>query len=281
MDRRRTASLTGFATALVLAAPGHAALEGSDPAPCVVRLVGGHAALPGGAQDIRGNPALAAMGSNSWEGGAGVTRPLGLDGLVEQAGWVAWVPGPRAEASGALRAGWRGFAAADLYRDDAVFVAGAWRWKDLSVGVGGSGLRSDFGEGAIGSAFGGSAGAAFRWRDLVVGAFARDASIFHASPAWMAEPFEGSLGLALVPRSEPWRTAASATYREGVPWDWRLAQEVALPGGVDAGVGVGLEPFRLAGGLGWSLGWARLDAAVEGDPVLGWQTHVALGFAIR
>lgn len=283
MDRRGSPlkSATATLAAVVLATTGHAALEGVDPAPRVVRAAGSHAALAVGAQDFRGNPALQGFGTRSWEGGAGITRPLGLEGLVHQAAWIGWIAVPDRERTLAMRMGWRGFFADDLYRDDAVFLGGAWRWKDVAVGASGSGLRCDFGEGVIGSAFGGAVGAAGRWRDLVLGATVTDPSLLHAQPAWMREPAEGMVGIALVPRQENWRSGLTARWREGASIDWTIAQEVALPAGVDAGVGVGLEPFRLAGGVGWTFGPVRLDAAAEGDRILGWQMHVALGFALR
>lgn len=264
-----------------LAGTGHAALEGVDPAPRVVRVAGSQAALASGAQDFRGNPALQGFGTRSWEGGAGITRPLGLAGLLQQAAWLGWNAAPEKPRALGARMAWRGFLADGLYRDDAVFLGGAWRWRDVAVGASGSGLRCDYGEGVVGSAFGGAIGFAGRWRDWVVGASASDASLLHAEPVWMREPTEGMVGIALVPRQENWRSGFTARWREGTELDLSIAQEVALPAGVDAGVGIGLEPFRLAGGLGWTLGPVRLDAAAEGDRVLGWQTHVAIGFALR
>lgn len=282
MDRRGPpVRFAALLFAGVAAGTCHAALEGSDPAPRVVRSGGSQGALPTGAQDFRGNPALAGFGTRTWEGGAGITRPLGLEGLVHQASWAGWNAAPRDGSNLAAGVGWRGFLADDLYRDDAVFLGGAWRWKDLSVGVSGSGLRCDFGEGLVGSAFGGSIGMAGRWRDLAVGVSVADPSLLHAEPEWMLEPAEGMFGIALVPRQEIWRSGITVRWREGTALDWRLAQEVALPAGMDAGVGVGLEPFRLAGGVGWLLGPVRLDAAAEGDRVLGWQMHVAIGFEWR
>lgn len=269
------------ATVAFLAMACHGALEGGDPAPRVVRSAGSQPALPTGAQDFRGNPASQAFHDRTWEGGAGITRPLGLEGLVHQATWVGWVARPDQERTFAGRIGWRGFAADGLYRDDAVFLGGAWRAKDLSAGLSASALRCDFGEGVVGSAFGGSVGIAGRWRGLVAGASLSDASVFHARPAWMREPIEAMAGIALAPSGEDWRSGLAVRWRERAAIDWAISQEVALPAGVDAGVGVGLEPFRLAGGVGWALGPVRLDAAAEGDRMLGWQTHVAIGFAWR
>lgn len=264
-----------------LAMACHGALEGSDPAPRVVRSAGPQPALAVGGQDFRGNPALQAFHDRSWEGGAGITRPLGLDGLTQQVAWVGWVSEPRGARTLAGRIGWRGFLADGLYRDDAVFLGGAWRAEDLAVGWSGSALRCDFGEDVVGSAFGGSLGIAGRWRGLAAGGSVSDASIFHAQPDWMREPLEAMAGVALAPSGENWRSGFAARWREGAAIDWSIAQEVALPAGVDAGVGVGLEPFRLAGGVGWALGPVRLDAAAEGDRILGWQMHVAIGFAWR
>lgn len=282
MDRRGSPLKSATAAVVgALATVGHAALEGVDPAPRVVRAAGSQAALAMGAQDFRGNPALQGFSARSWEGGAGITRPLGLDGLLHQAAWVGWNQAPQKAKSVGARMAWRGFFADALYRDDAVFLAGAWRWKDVALGATGSGLRCDFGEGVVGSAFGGAVGVAGRWRDLVAGAAVSDASLLHAEPVWMREPAEGMLGMALVPRQENWRSGVTARWREGADLDWTIAQEVALPAGVDAGVGIGLEPFRLSGGVGWTLGPVRLDAAAEGDRVLGWQMHVAIGFALR
>lgn len=270
----------GYLVAL-LAMACHGALEGTDPAPRLVRSAGSQPALAAGAQDFRGNPALQAFHNQSWEGGAGITRPLGLEGLAHQAAWVGWVAEPDQARTVAGRLGWRGFLADGLYRDDAVFLGGAWREKDLSVGLSGSALRCDFGEGVVGSAFGGSLGIAGRWRRLAVGASVSDASVFHARPEWMREPLEAMAGIALAPSEETWRSGLAVRWREGAATDWAISQEVVLPAGVDAGVGVGLEPFRLAGGVGWALGPVRLDAAAEGDRILGWQMHVAIGFAWR
>jgi len=281
MDRRRAPYLTKIVASAMVAARGWAALEGTDPAPQVVRLAGTHPGLAVGAQDFRGNPATAAMAPATFESGAGITRPLGLDGLQEQAGWASWVAAVGGNSSGAARLGWRGFSADDLYRDDAMFGTLAWRWRNVGVGITGEALRCDYGENVVGSAFGASMGAALRWKDFVLGASTGDISIFHAEPTWMNEPTETAIGLGFAPHSEAWRTALTTSFREGQGWDWRMAQEVTLPAGLDAGVGIGVEPFRMAGGIGWSLGWSRLDAAVEGDPVLGWQSHVSLGLAIR
>lgn len=282
MDRRRAALRARSSLAVLgLAGATGAALEGVDPAPGVVRSAGSQAALPLGAQDFRGNPALQAFRDRTLEGGAGITRPMGLEGLVHQAAWLGWVGSPDGERTFAGRLGWRGFLAEDLYRDDAVFLGAAWRGRDVAAGVSGSALRCDFGEGIVGSAFGGSFGVAGRWRDLAAGASVSDASFLHAEPDWMREPLEAMAGVALAPRGQPWRSALSSRWREGAALDWSLSQEVALPAGADVGVGIGLEPFRLALGLGWVLGPVRLEAAAEGDRILGWQTHLALGFAWR
>jgi len=281
MDRRRAFPLNAGCFLMASVSGGHAALEGTDPAPRVVRLAGPHPALPAGAQDFRGNPAAAAAGMDRWEAGAGLTRPMGLEGLWEQAAWGAWNPAPTENVGTGVRAGWREFRAEDLYREDALFAAAAGRWRNLSVGAGGTALRCDYGPPDEGVALGGQLGVLARWRDLSFGADASDPSLLVADPTWMREPWSASLGAALAPRARAWRTAATAEYRERQGWSWRLAQEAALPAGVDVGLGVGLEPFRLAGGLGWTLGPARLDAAAEGDPILGWQSHLALSFAIR
>jgi hypothetical protein len=279
MDRRRTGPLT--AGLLLLAARGHAALEGNDPAPRLVRLAGSHPALPAGAQDFRGNPATAATGMDRWEAGGGITRPLGLEGLWEQAGWAMWTPAPVAPIGGGIRTGWREFRADDLYRDDALFASGAVRWRDLSLGAATSLLRCDYGDGDEGFASGISVGGMVRRQDLSFGVEATDPSLLLADPPWMREPWSATMGAALAPKGGAWRTAATAAYRQEAGWSWRLAQEAILPLGVDAGLGVGLEPFRLAGGIGWRLGPVRLDAAAEGDPVLGWQSHLSFSVLIR
>ncbi len=279
MDRRRSGPLT--AALLVLAGPGRAALEGTDPVPRLVRLAGSHPALPSGAQDFRGNPATAAAGTDRWEAGGGITRPLGLEGLWEQAAWTMWNIAPLAPIGAGVRTGWREFRADDLYRDDALFASGAARWRNLSVGTGASLLRCDYGDGEEGFAAGATAGGLVRWKDLSFGAEATDPSLFLADPPWMREPWSAGLGAALAPGDRSWRTAATAAYRQDAGWSWRLAQEMILPLGMDAGLGVGLEPFRLAGGLGWRLGPVRLDAAAEGDPILGWQSHLSFSVVIR
>lgn len=281
MDRRLPLALT---LPVIIAAMPHevgAALEGNEPTPRTVRLAGSHPALACGAQDFRGNPGAVASGNLRFEAGAGLTHPLGMEGLAEQAAWASWNSGPRRENALGVGLAWRGFRAEDLYRDDAGFAVAGWRWRDLGIGATASGLRSDYGEGDVGYAAGAGIGAIVGFRDVSLGAQIGDPSMLHADPKWMSEPVEGSVGIALTPREAAWRTAATAAWRERFGWSWRLAQEVALPLGVDAGLGVALEPFRIACGAGWRIGWARLDAAVEGDPVLGWQTHVSLGLAIR
>lgn len=278
MDRRLTLALT------IMVAGGetaHAALEGNDPAPRIVRLAGSHPALPCGAQDFRGNPGALAASTDAWEAGAGHTRPLGLEGLAEQAAWLSWNSGPRKTSSVATGLAWRGFRADDLYRDDAAFAALGWRWKSAGMGVSGSVLRVDYGESDVGLATGAGLGAHLRIRDVALGADISDPSILVAEPDWMKEPVEAALGAAIAPLDASWRTAGTAAWREGSGWNWRLAQEISLPMGFDAGIGLAFEPFRIACGAGWRLGWARLDAATEGDQVLGWQTHVSLSFAIR
>ena len=281
MDRRIARPLTFFVTVGFLAGAAFCALEGSDPAPRVVRLAGSHPALALGAQDFRGNPGTVAAGSLRIEGGAGMTRPLELEGLVEQAGWAAWVPTPRRASGLAGRCAWRGFRAEDFYRDDAFFATLAWRRKDIGLGATSSILRVDYGEGDEGLAAGAGIGGMARFRDVVLGAQVADPSILLARPGWMREPVESSVGVGLAPRDASWRSAATAAWREGTGWNWRLGQELDLPLGLDVGLGIAFEPFLIAAGAGWQLGWVRLDAAVEGEPVLGWQTHVALGFAIR
>lgn len=278
MDRRLALALS----LVQLAAPSaHSALEGNDPAPRLVRLAGSHPALPCGAQDFRGNPASLAAGRETWEVGAGHTRPLGLEGLSEQAGWLAWNSGPRRTSSVATSLAWRGFRADDEYRDDAGFATLAWRWKDASVGASANVLRVDYGESDVGLAGGAGLGAHLRLRDVALGAHVSDASILVADPGWMREPVEASMGAAIAPVDASWRSAATAAWRQEAGWTWRLAQEIALPWGFDAGVGLAFDPFRIACGAGWQVGWARLDAATEGDQMLGWQTHVSLSFAIR
>lgn len=280
MDRRRAGSLT-LSVVLVAAAGPYAALEGGDPAPRVVRLAGSHPALPGGAQDFRGNPATVAAGSEIAEAGAGTTKPLGLDGLSEQAAWASWNSGPRrGQAMGALLA-WREFRADDLYRDDAGFLLLGWRRKNLGIGAGMDLLRADYGDGDVGVAAGVSGGLLLRFDDVVLGGQVLDLSALHARPGWMREPLEAALGVAIAPGDAFWRSAATAAWREQTGWSWRFAQEFALLAGGDVGFGVGIEPLRVACGAGWRLGWARLDVAAEGDPVLGWQTHVSLGVAFR
>lgn len=281
MDRRISRALTFSVTTLFLADGAFCALEGSDPAPRVVRLAGSHPALALGAQDFRGNPGVAAAGNLRVEGGAGMTRPLGLDGLEEQAGWASWASGPRRDVGVAARCAWRGFRAEDFYRDDALFATFAWRWKDVGLGATSDILRVDYGDGDEGLAAGAGLGGMARLRDVVLGAQVADPSILCARPGWMREPVESSVGVGLAPRDAPWRSAATAVWRESAGWSWRLAQELDLPLGLDVGLGIAFEPFLIAAGAGWQLGWARLDVAVEGEPVLGWQTHVALGFAIR
>lgn len=280
MDRRRTLPLTA-GLALLVAGRGGAALEGSDPAPRVVRLAGPHPALPAGAQDFRGNPAASAWAWDRWEAGGGVTRPMGLDGLWQQAAWAGWNPAPTAAAGAGFRAGWREFRAGDLYRDDALSVSGAVRWRNASIGAGATALRCDYGAGDEGIATGVAFGALVRWRDLSLGVDAADPSLLAADPSWMREPWGATAGAALAPAGGNWRTAATAGFREGAGWTWRLAQEASLGWGTDVGLGVGLDPFRLAGGLGWRLGPVRLDAAAEGDPILGWQSHLSVSVAIR
>jgi len=281
VDRRLPLALTISVITGILVEEASCALEGNEPAPLVVRLAGTHPALPIGAQDFRGNPGTLASGSDRVEAGAGHTRPLGLEGLTEQAAWVSWVAGPRRTSSLAARCAWRGFRAEDVYRDDTFFASMGWRWKDIGLGATSSLLRVDYGEGDEGFAAGAGLGALGRFRDVAFGAQMADPSILLARPDWMREPMEGALGVGLVPRDASWRTAATAAWREGSGWSWRLAQELALPKGLDVGLGIALEPFRIAAGAGWQLGWARLDVAAEGDPVLGWQTHVALGFVWR
>ena len=276
---RRLALALSVVHALAIFA--HAALEGNDPAPRVVRLAGSHPALPCGAQDFRGNPASLAAGSGTWEAGAGHTRPLGLPGLAEQAAWLGWNSGPRRTSSVATGLAWRGFRADDLYRDDAGFALLAWRWKDAAIGISGSALRVDYGEDDVGFAGGGGLGGHLRLRDVALGAHVSDASLLVADPDWMREPAEAALGAAIAPPDASWRTAATAAWRQEMGWTWRLAQEIALPWGFDAGVGLAFEPFRIACGAGWQVGWARLDAATEGDQMLGWQTHVSLSLSIR
>lgn len=281
MDRRLPLALT-LPVMIAAACPdAGAALEGNDPTPRTVRLAGSHPALACGAQDFRGNPGAAASGNLRFEAGSGLTHPLGLDGLSEQAAWGSWNSGPRRESALGVEVAWRGFRADDMYRDDAGFVVAGWRWRELGVGAMASGLRSDYGEGDVGFAAGAGIGAIAGFRDVAVGAQIGDPSMLQADPEWMREPVDGSVGVALAPRDAAWRTAATAAWREEYGWSWRLAQEIALPLGVDVGLGVALEAFRIACGAGWHLGWARLDAAVEGDPILGWQTHVSLGLAIR
>ncbi|MCB9497279.1 MAG: hypothetical protein H6686_10390 [Fibrobacteria bacterium] len=273
------------ATSLMLSACfglGHpdAALEASDPIPSVVRLAGSQAAGAVGAQDFRGNPALLAMGKGTWDLGAGMTRPMGLEGLTEQASWAAYGRREGSAGAWAVRGAWRGFQAEDLYRQDAGFATVSFRWGEHAFGATWIGIQTDFGEEQRGTAMGGGLGSAHRIHRIVLGWSIEDASFLHTSRPWMSEPSRGSVGASFSPEDGMWRSSLTGNWRQGQGWETRCSQEVFLPGGFDAGMGVGVSPFRVAVGAGWRIGVLKVEGAMEGDNLLGWQSHWAIGVGL-
>ncbi|MBK8801233.1 MAG: hypothetical protein IPN71_04100 [Fibrobacteres bacterium] len=251
-----------------------AAFEARLPAAAVEGRGGPSVAWAGDGDPLDANPALAAVATNRAELGGGLTRPLGFSDLGLGGLWA------RAKPWGGLGLAvrWKSLGAGEIYREDAWGADLAWRSGSIAVGAG---LRAGHvnleGEN-LGGPWGGAAGIRAQVVEgLSLAASLEDPSLWTSGR--MSQPWLVGLGAALSGKDTSWAGDVSLERREGWGWSGKMGQELRLEP-LRFRAGLRANPWTISVGIGGGVRNVRLDWAMEGEPILGWQHHISMAWSL-